>query len=97
MNDNYRIELPSLLWISGNSNKIQKVFDKDFVNPTTLHKMLADLEGHYHCYLMIQFQIPKKANVCTCVMYSREKKMCIDQGPTDRAIIHARYIMMYQR
>ena len=56
--------------------------------------MLADLEGHYHRYLMIQFQIPKKANVCTCVMYSREKKMCIDQGPTDRAIIHARYIMM---
>lgn len=23
-----------------------------------------------------------------------EKKMCIDQGPTDRAITHARYIMM---
>ena len=67
------------------------------MNPTTLHKILADLKGHYHCYLMIQFQIPKKANVCTCVMYSREKKLCIDQGPTDRAIIHARYIMMYQR
>lgn len=56
MNDNYIIELPSWLGISRNSNKIQKAFDKDFVNPTTLHKILADLEAHYHCYLMIQFQ-----------------------------------------
>ena len=47
--------------------------------------MLADLEGHYHCYLMIQFQIPKKLT---------SAPVCIDQGPTDRAIIHARYIMM---
>ena len=56
--------------------------------------MLADLEGHYHCYLMIQFQIPKKLTSAPVSCTVEKKKMCIDQGPTDRAIIHARYIMM---
>ena len=64
------------------------------MNPTTLYKMLADLEGHYHCYLMIQFQIPKKLTSAPVSCTVEKKKMCIDQGPTDRAIIHARYIMM---